>query len=193
MANLFHGNTYLFHPVANKVPNPIYEFFAEFMGTLGLVAICDSAVMVSVSPNYVCSIHSVTGWFPVRRWTLALVHVPGSISGGHFNTAVTLAFVITGRCPVLKLLWYFPAQLYAIWNPILGQLEAASGIIRGEAGSEAFVTVYQNLTPFASFPITVNWFGVTYGLEVFFTAIFLGAGGENMIELMPSDNQRDMS
>jgi MIP family channel proteins len=40
-----------------------------------------------------------------------MVAAVGHVSGGHFNPAVTLAFLATGRLPAARAVWYVAAQL----------------------------------------------------------------------------------
>ncbi len=83
---------------------------AEFIGTLWLVfAGCGSAVLAAGFPEVGIGFVGVSLAFGVSVVTMA--YAVGSISGGHFNPAVTLGLVLAGRADVRELVPYWIAQL----------------------------------------------------------------------------------
>jgi MIP family channel proteins len=93
----------------HQVTRPL---IAEFIGTFALIFIgvlSISAVNITQAPNGLASLASIG---MAHGLTIAvMVASLGAISGGHFNPAVTAAFMATGRTnPVLGVM-YMAAQL----------------------------------------------------------------------------------
>lgn len=83
---------------------------AEFIGTFWLVfAGCGSAVLAAGFPEVGIGFVGVSLAFGLSVVTMA--YAVGSISGGHFNPAVTLGLVLAGRADVRELVPYWIAQL----------------------------------------------------------------------------------
>ncbi|HEY0854695.1 MAG TPA: aquaporin Z, partial [Devosia sp.] len=83
---------------------------AEFIGTFWLVfAGCGSAVLAAGFPEVGIGFVGVSLAFGLSVVTMA--YAVGSISGGHFNPAVTLGLVLAGRADVKELVPYWIAQL----------------------------------------------------------------------------------
>jgi len=82
------------------------KLFAEFFGTFWLVfAGCGSAVFAASHIGYL----GVSLAFGLT--VLSMAYAVGHISGGHFNPAVTLGLVASGRFPAAHSLHYISAQL----------------------------------------------------------------------------------
>jgi len=82
------------------------ELSAEFIGTFALVsAVCGSALFSAPSAGLVAVA------FAVGLSVLAMAYAVGSISGGHFNPAVTCGLVAAGRFGGSKALPYIIAQV----------------------------------------------------------------------------------
>jgi aquaporin Z len=82
------------------------ELSAEFIGTFALVsAVCGTALFSAPSAGLVAVA------FAVGLSVLAMAYAVGSISGGHFNPAVTCGLVAAGRFSSGKALPYIIAQV----------------------------------------------------------------------------------
>ncbi len=82
------------------------ELSAEFIGTFTLVtAVCGAALFSAPSAGLVAVA------FAVGLSVLAMAYAVGSISGGHFNPAVTCGLVAAGRFSSSKALPYIVAQV----------------------------------------------------------------------------------
>ncbi len=82
------------------------ELAAEFIGTFALVtAVCGAALFSAPSAGL------MTVAFAVGLSVLAMAYAVGSISGGHFNPAVTCGLVAAGRFEASKTLAYIFAQV----------------------------------------------------------------------------------
>jgi aquaporin Z len=82
------------------------ELGAEFVGTFTLVsAVCGAALFSAPSAGLVAVA------FAVGLSVLAMAYAVGSISGGHFNPAVTAGLVAAGRFPSNKAVPYILAQV----------------------------------------------------------------------------------
>ena len=83
---------------------------AEFIGTFWLVfAGCGSAVLAAGFPEVGIGFVGVSLAFGLSVVTMA--YAVGSVSGGHFNPAVTLGLVLAGRADSKELVPYWIAQL----------------------------------------------------------------------------------
>ena len=83
---------------------------AEFLGTFWLVfGGCGSAVLAAAFPELGIGFAGVSLAFGLTVLTGAYAF--GSISGGHFNPAVTLGLVAAGRFPARDVAGYVVAQL----------------------------------------------------------------------------------
>jgi aquaporin Z len=90
------------------------ELGAEFIGTFTLVtAVCGAALFSAPSAGLVAVA------FAVGLSVLAMAYAVGSISGGHFNPAVTAGLVAAGRFDSNKAVPYVIAQ-------VLGGIAAAA-------------------------------------------------------------------
>ena len=83
---------------------------AEFIGTFWLVfGGCGSAILAAGFPEVGIGFVGVSLAFGLTVVTMA--YAVGSISGGHFNPAVTLGLVLAGRADAKELIPYWIAQL----------------------------------------------------------------------------------
>jgi aquaporin Z len=82
------------------------ELAAEFLGTFALVtAVCGAALFSAPSAGLIAVA------FAVGLSVLAMAYAVGSISGGHFNPAVTIGLVAAGRFDAGKAPGYVIAQV----------------------------------------------------------------------------------
>ncbi|MDQ0458887.1 MIP/aquaporin family protein [Clostridium sardiniense] len=90
----------------------ISTFMAELIGTALLVLLGDGVVANVVLKK---SKGFSSGWMVIASGWAFAVGVPaymfGSISGAHFNPAVTIAFAVTGKFPWSQVPMYLIAQL----------------------------------------------------------------------------------
>jgi MIP family channel proteins len=92
---------------------------AEFVGTFALVFIGAGAILAA-GPT---SDPSIVGIALAHGLAIAvMVSAVGHISGGHFNPAITLGFLVTGRLAPLLAVFYWVAQFAAAI--------AAAGLLR---------------------------------------------------------------
>jgi len=102
---------------------------AEFFGTFWLVFCgCGSAVLAAAFPDLGIGFYGVALAFGLT--VLTMCYAVGNISGGHFNSAVSVGMVVGGRMPASDLIGYIIAQ-------VIGAIVAAAVlyvIASGKAG-----------------------------------------------------------
>ncbi|MBX3531200.1 MAG: aquaporin Z [Rhizobiaceae bacterium] len=104
---------------------------AEFLGTFWLVfGGCGSAVLAAAFPELGIGFTGVALAFGLTVLTGAYAF--GSISGGHFNPAVTVGLLAAGRFPAKDVLGYVIAQL-------VGAVVAAAVLYLIASGKAGFV------------------------------------------------------
>jgi aquaporin Z len=107
------------------------KLFAEFLGTFWLVfAGCGSAVIAAAFPALGIGFAGVALAFGLTVLTMA--YAVSSISGGHFNPAVSLGLMIAGRFSAKHIIPYWIAQLS-------GSIAAAAVIYLVASGRAGFV------------------------------------------------------
>lgn len=83
---------------------------AEFFGTFWLVFCgCGSAVLAAAFPDLGIGFYGVALAFGLT--VVTMVYAVGGISGGHFNSAVSVGMVVGGRMPASDLVGYIIAQV----------------------------------------------------------------------------------
>src|SRR5436189_90232 len=97
------------------------KYFAEFLGTLGLVFAGTGAIVINQVSHGAITHVGVALTFGLV--VLAMIYTFGDVSGAHLNPAVTLGFFAAGRMPGCEVFPYIIAQL-------LGAL-LASAVLRG--------------------------------------------------------------
>ena len=106
------------------------KLLAEFMGTFWLVlGGCGSAVLAAAFPDVGIGLLGVSLAFGLTVLTGAYAF--GSISGGHFNPAVSLGLLAAGRFPARELLPYVVAQ-------VVGAVVAAAVLYLIASGKAGF-------------------------------------------------------
>ncbi|WP_105370061.1 aquaporin Z [Neorhizobium huautlense] len=86
------------------------KLFAEFLGTFWLVfGGCGSAVLAAAFPEVGIGLLGVSLAFGLTVVTMA--YAVGSVSGGHFNPAVSIGLMVAGRFPASSLIPYAIAQV----------------------------------------------------------------------------------
>ena len=138
---------------------------AEFFGTFWLVfGGCGSAVLAAAFPEVGIGLTGVSLAFGLTVLTMA--YTVGSISGGHFNPAVSLGLAIGGRFEFKDLIGYWIAQ-------VAGGIAGAAVLYLIASGKAGFVAGgfasngYDALSPggYSMFAVLV--------MEVVMTAFFL--------------------
>src|SRR5882757_10367696 len=127
----------------------------EFFGTFLLVFFGCGSVAAAVLTG------AQVGIFQVAIvWGLGIalaIYLTGALSGAHLNPAVTCALAACGRFPARLIGGYVVAQfcgaflaaaaLHAVYVDALRVYEAAHGIVRGAAGSEATAMIFGEFYP----------------------------------------------
>lgn len=126
------------------------EFIGEFIGTFILVLFGLGAVCVSV----IFGSHS--GLFQIALlWgiaTMLSIFIGRHLCNAHYNPAVSVAMVVSGRMDAKKLPTYFLAQflggffaalvIYILFNPSIMAFENANGIVRGSFESVTTAKIF---------------------------------------------------
>lgn len=137
------------------------ELGAEFVGTFTLVtAVCGAALFSAPSAGLIAVA------FAVGLSVLAMAFALGTISGGHFNPAVTLGLVAAGRFSAGKALPYIIAQ-------VLGGVAAAAVfyvILQGAPAAGKWNTFLAVSNTYGGSGFTMLSAGL---IEVVITALFL--------------------
>lgn len=103
---------------------------AEFLGTFWLVfGGCGSAVLAAAFPELGIGFVGVAFAFGLTVLTMA--YAVGSISGGHFNPAVSVGLAVAGKFPVANLLPYIVTQ-------VVGAVFAAAALYLVASGKAGF-------------------------------------------------------
>jgi len=130
-------------------------FVGEFCGTFLLVFFGCGSVAAAVLTG------AQVGIFQVAIvWGLGVataIYLTGALSGAHLNPAVTCALATGGDFPARRILPYVAAQLagafaaaatlHGVFAGPLAAYEAAHGIVRGAAGSEATAMIFGEFFP----------------------------------------------
>jgi aquaporin Z len=89
------------------------KYFAEFMGTFGLLASVGGAAIFSgyVEGGTLDSARTVLIAASLGFGVLGMAYAFGDISGGHFNPAITIGFWASGRFPAREVVPYIIAQV----------------------------------------------------------------------------------
>ncbi|MGV9709641.1 aquaporin Z [Gordonia sp. NPDC003424] len=121
-------------------PNPVARYAAEFVGTFWLVfGGCGTAVFaakqVAVGDDVGTKVQVGVGYLGVALafglTVVTMAYALGHVSGGHFNPAITLGAVISGRTPVKDLPGYWISQ-------VVGGLLAGLALWLIASGKEGF-------------------------------------------------------
>jgi aquaporin Z len=137
------------------------ELAAEFLGTFALVtAVCGAALFSAPSAGLIAVA------FAVGLSVLAMAYAVGSISGGHFNPAVTIGLVAAGRFDAGKAPGYVIAQVIggavaaAVFFVVLGGAPAGKW-----NDFTAISNIYGGTTHFTMFSAALT--------EIVITALFV--------------------
>ena len=168
------------------------EFLGEFIGTFilvlfGLGAICASTIFGS---------HS--GLFQIALlWGVAVtlaVYVARHICNAHYNPAVSVAMVVSGRMSPRKLPTYIVAQflggffaalvVYLLYSPSIAAYESMNGIVRGSFESvttaKMFGEFYVQPDSNAKVSFMLAFMAEVFGTFMLITTIFMLTDGCNI-------------
>ena len=151
------------------------KLFAEFLGTFWLVlGGCGSAVLAASFPSVGIGFMGVALAFGLT--VLTMVYALGSISGAHFNPAVTIGLWVGGRFPGKQMPGYIAAQL-------IGALAGATILYLIASGSNDFsldggfaANGYGEHSP-GKYSLT-SGFIIEVAMTFFFLIVILGATDE---------------
>jgi aquaporin TIP len=161
---------------------------AEAIGTFALIFIGVLAITAATAVRAPAGLSNLTSIALAHGLTIfAMVAALGAVSGGHFNPAITLGFVVTGRMPVVRGAIYWLAQLVGasiaafLLLPVLGAalvglgtpdlgsgVSPLSGIILEGVGTfflvlAVFGTVVDGRAPRSVFPFAI---GLTLAFDI---------------------------
>jgi aquaporin Z len=162
------------------------KYLAEFLGTFAMVFCGTGAIVINQESNGAITHLGIAITFGLI--VMVMIYALGSISGAHFNPAVTLAFHISGSFERKEILPYAASQL-------LGAI-AASGLLRFlfpanallgatmPAGSEIQAFVFEMLLSFFLMLVIIHvargskeqgmFAGLAIGSTVLLEALFAG-------------------
>ena len=139
-------------------PHPLalgWQCLAELIGTFILVFFGVGSVHTAVLTGAQAGI-----WQVAVVWGVAIalaIYATGAVSGAHMNPAITVAMSLFRRFPIRKAPLYVAAQLagavlaaatlYGLYGNVLRDFESASGIVRGQPGSERSAMCYGEYFP----------------------------------------------
>jgi len=142
------------------------RILAEFLGTFWLVfGGCGSAVLAAAFPAVGIGLHGVSLAFGLTVLTMAFAL--GPVSGGHFNTAVSIGLCAARRFPAGELPGYIAGQ-------VLGAI-AASGLLYVIASGAAGFSLDGGFASngYAEHSPGKYAVGACFAIEVAMTAFFL--------------------
>lgn len=126
------------------------DFLGEFLGTFIMVLFGCGALAADVLLG--AHIHLLLIALIWGGAVMLAIYMSRNLSGAHFNPAVTLAMVVSGRMPARKLPAYLTGQLtgaftaalliYLLYSPTIAAFEASSGIVRGSLESMATAKIF---------------------------------------------------
>lgn len=130
-------------------------FVGEFLGTFILVFFGCGSVATAILTGAQVGIFQVAIVWGIGIATA--IYLTGSLSGAHFNPAITVAFAVWTGFPWRKVPRYVFAQfmgafaaslaLYIVFHGVLGAYETAHQIVRGAPGSEATAMIFGEFFP----------------------------------------------
>jgi len=130
-------------------------FIGELLGTFLLVFFGCGSVATAVLTGAQVGIFQVAIVWGIGIATA--IYLTGSLSGAHLNPAVTIAFATWADFPWKAVPRYIAAQfagailasaaLFAAYHGKLEAYEAAHGVVRGAAGSEATAMIFGEYFP----------------------------------------------
>lgn len=162
------------------------KYFAEFTGTFALVFCGTGAIIINQETSGVITHVGVAATFGLI--VLAMIYTYGSVSGAHFNPAVTIAFSVVNLFPKKEILPYIITQLSgAFLASILLKFLFPSNVMLGAtqpAGSDLQSFVLEIILTFLLMTVILHvsqgskevgiMAGIAIGATVLLEAMFAG-------------------
>jgi glycerol uptake facilitator len=130
------------------------QCLAEFVGTFIVILIGDGAVAAAVMTN------QLDGWGVAMMWGLAVtfgIYVAGSVSGAHFNPAVTITMAVFRDFPRNRILPFILSQIagaftgaaavYWMWHGYWPRALEKLGVEVGAPGSQKLMSIFSCFYP----------------------------------------------
>jgi glycerol uptake facilitator protein len=158
---------------------------AEFIGTFIVILVGDGAGAAASLVN------QLDGWGVAMMWGLAVtfgIYVAGTISGAHFNPAVTLTMAVFRGFPKKYILPFIASQiagayaasacLYFFWHNFIAQQAVKLGVEIGAPGSQKILSIFCCFYPSPGVGTDdAAWAMIStsqaFGIEVILTAFLL--------------------
>jgi glycerol uptake facilitator protein len=158
---------------------------AEFIGTFIVIFVGNGAGAAASLVN------QLDGWGVAMMWGLAVtfgIYVAGTISGAHFNPAVTLTMAVFRGFPKHYILPFIASQiagayvasacLYFFWHNFIAQQAVKLGVAIGAPGSQKIMSIFSCFYPSPGVGTDeAAWAMIStpqaFGIEVILTAFLL--------------------
>ena len=162
------------------------KYLAEFLGTFAMVFCGTGAIVINQESNGAITHLGIAITFGLI--VMVMIYALGSISGAHFNPAVTLAFHISGSFERKEILPYAASQLFGAIaaSGLLRFLFPANALLGATmpAGSEIQAFVFEMLLSFFLMLVIIHvargseeqgmFAGLAIGATVLLEALFAG-------------------
>ena len=130
------------------------QCLAEFIGTFIVILVGNGAGSAATFAN------QLDGWGVAMMWGLAVtfaIYVAASVSGAHFNPAVTITMAVFRGFPKKHVLPFIASQiagayvasacLYLFWRGFMMQKATELGVVIGGPGSQKLMSVFSCFYP----------------------------------------------
>ena len=162
------------------------KYTSEFLGTFTMVFCGTGAIVINQESNGAITHLGIAITFGLI--VMVMIYALGSISGAHFNPAVTLAFHISGSFERKEILPYWASQLFGAFaaSGLLHFLFPANAMLGATmpAGSEIQAFVFEMLLSFFLMLVIIHvargskeqgmFAGLAIGATVLLEALFAG-------------------
>ncbi|MBI3649745.1 MAG: aquaporin family protein [Acidobacteria bacterium] len=138
----------------NPTPTLLGQCSAEFLGTFIVIFVGNGAGAAASLVN------QLDGWGVAMMWGLAVtfgIYVAGSVSGAHFNPAVTITMAVFRGFPKKYILPFIASQiagayvasacLYFFWHNFIAAQATKLGVVIGEPGSQKLMSLFSCFYP----------------------------------------------
>jgi len=136
------------------LPSLAGQCVAEVIGTFIVILLGDGAVAAAVLTG------ALDGWAVAVMWGLAVtfgIYVAGSISGAHFNPAVTITMAILRGFPLRRVVPFILSQIagaylasaciYGLWRGFWSGAAERLGVSIGQPGSQKLMMIFSCFYP----------------------------------------------
>ncbi len=155
---------------------------AEFIGTFIVILIGDGAGAAATLAS------QLDGWGVATMWGLAVtfgIYVAGSVSGAHFNPAVTIAMAAFRGFPKRNILPFILSQtagafaaaacLYYFWHNLIHQTAAKLNLEIGAPGSQKLMSIFSCFYPSPGIGTDATAWAMVSTSQAFFIEVVLTA------------------